>query len=50
IALIVYNNGERRYILAAQGLRVGDTVMSGPSADIRPGNALPIRNIPLGTV
>lgn len=50
IALIVYNNGERRYILAAQGLRVGDTVMSGPSADIRPGNALPIRNIPLGTI
>jgi large subunit ribosomal protein L2 len=50
IALIVYGNGERRYILAAQGLRVGDTVMSGPTADIRPGNALPIRNIPLGTV
>ncbi len=50
IALIVYADGERRYILAAQGLRVGDTVMSGPTADIRPGNALPIRNIPLGTV
>jgi len=50
IALIVYNDGERRYILAAQGLKVGDTVMSGPNADIRPGNALPIRNIPLGTV
>jgi len=50
IALVIYNNGERRYILAAQGLRVGDTVMSGPDADIRPGNALPIRNIPLGTV
>lgn len=50
IALVVYNDGERRYILAAQGLKVGDTVMSGPNADIRPGNALPIRNIPLGTV
>ncbi len=50
IALIVYNDGERRYILAAQGLRVGDKVVSGPNADIRPGNALPIRNIPLGTV
>lgn len=50
IALIVYSDGERRYILAAQGLRVGDKVVSGPNADIRPGNALPIRNIPLGTV
>jgi len=50
IALVIYSDGERRYILAAQGLKVGDTVMSGPNADIRPGNALPIRNIPLGTV
>ena len=50
IALIVYTNGERRYILAAQGLQVGDSVMSGPTAEIRTGNALPIRNIPLGTV
>jgi large subunit ribosomal protein L2 len=50
IALVVYNDGERRYILAPQGLNVGDTVMSGPGADIRPGNALPIRNIPLGTM
>ncbi|MFO7631259.1 MAG: 50S ribosomal protein L2 [Caldilinea sp.] len=50
IALIIYSDGERRYILAAQGMKVGDTVMSGPNADIRPGNALPIRNIPLGTV
>lgn len=50
IALVVYSDGERRYILAAQGMKVGDTVMSGPNADIRPGNALPIRNIPLGTV
>jgi large subunit ribosomal protein L2 len=50
IALVAYTDGERRYILASQGLRVGDTVMSGPTADIRTGNALPIRNIPLGTV
>jgi len=50
IALAVYADGERRYILASQGLKVGDTVMSGPQAEIRTGNALPIRNIPLGTV
>lgn len=50
IALVVYDNGERRYILAAEGLKVNDTVVSGPQADIRVGNALPIRNIPLGTV
>jgi len=50
IALIVYQDGERRYILAPAGIRVGDTIMAGPDADIRPGNALPIRNIPLGTV
>jgi large subunit ribosomal protein L2 len=50
IALVVYSDGERRYILAPVGLRVGDTVMAGPSAEIRPGNALPIRNIPLGTL
>lgn len=50
IALIVYQDGERRYIIAPANLSVGDTVMSGPNADIRPGNALPIRNIPLGTV
>ena len=50
IALVVYASGERRYILAPNGLRVGDTVMSGADADIRPGNTLPIRNIPLGTV
>lgn len=50
IALVVYTDGERRYILAPQGLKVGDTVMSGPQADIRTGNTLPIRNIPLGTV
>ncbi len=50
IALVVYTDGERRYILAAQGLQVGNSVMSGPTAEIRTGNALPIRNIPLGTV
>lgn len=50
IALIIYQDGERRYIIAPANLSVGDTVMSGPNADIRPGNALPIRNIPLGTV
>lgn len=49
IALLFYVDGEKRYILAPLGLSVGDTVMSGPQADIRPGNALPIRNIPLGT-
>ncbi|HEC23977.1 MAG TPA: 50S ribosomal protein L2 [Chloroflexi bacterium] len=49
IALIVYADGEKRYIIAPLGLQVGDTVMSGPGAEIRPGNALPIRNIPVGT-
>lgn len=49
IALVVYNDGEKRYILAPVGLSVGDTVISSSSADIRPGNTLPIRNIPLGT-
>ena len=48
--MVVYDNGERRYILAPEGLKVKDTVVSGPEADIRVGNALPIRNIPLGTV
>ena len=50
IALIVYNDGERRYILAPQGLKAGDNVLSGTQADIRPGNAMPIRAIPLGTL
>ena len=50
IALVVYRDGERRYILAPSEIRVGDTIMSGPNAEVRPGNALPIRNIPLGTV
>ena len=50
IALLEYEDGERRYILAPLGLKVGDTVMSGPTADIKPGNCLPIANIPLGTL
>lgn len=50
IALVVYQDGERRYMLAPAEIRVGDNVMSGPNAEVRPGNALPIRNIPLGTV
>ncbi len=50
IALLFYADGEKRYILAPLGLKVGDTVMSGPSADIKPGNCLPIANIPLGTL
>ena len=50
IALVVFTDGERRYILAPEGVKVNDTVMSGPDAEIRPGNALPIRFIPLGTV
>ena len=50
IALIEYADGERRYILAPVGLAAGDTVVSGANADIKPGNALPIANIPVGTV
>ena len=50
IALLFYADGEKRYILAPLGLKVGDTVMSGPTADIKPGNCLPIANIPLGTL
>ena len=50
IALLNYVDGEKRYILAPLDLKVGDTVVSGAEADIKPGNALPIRNIPLGTL
>jgi large subunit ribosomal protein L2 len=50
IALLNYADGERRYILAPQRLRVGATVSSGPGADIAPGNALPLANMPIGTV
>jgi len=50
IALIQYEDGEKSYILAPVGLKAGDTVVAGPNADIKPGNALPIANIPVGTV
>ncbi len=50
IALLVYADGEKRYIIAPLGLRVGDILMSGPEAEIRVGNALPIANIPVGTL
>ena len=50
IALLEYEDGERRYILAPVGLKVGDTVVSGAASDIKVGNALPLENIPVGTV
>ena len=50
IALLNYADGERRYILAPAGLNVGDMLVSGPGADIKPGNCLPLKNMPLGTV
>jgi large subunit ribosomal protein L2 len=50
IALLHYADGEKRYILAPRLLKQGDVVESGPSSDIKPGNALPLRNIPVGTV
>ena len=50
IALVQYEDGEKRYILAPNGLSVGDKVSAGPDADIKPGNALPLLNIPVGTV
>jgi large subunit ribosomal protein L2 len=50
IALLVYADGEKRYIIAPLGLQVGDVVMNGPDADIRAGNAMPIANIPVGTM
>ena len=50
IALLHYKDGEKRYILQPDGLKVGQTVMSGPEADILTGNALPLKNIPAGTV
>jgi large subunit ribosomal protein L2 len=50
IALLHYVDGEKRYILAPEGLTVGDTVVSGVGADIRPGNSLPLRNIPVGSI
>ena len=50
IALVEYTDGERRYILAPVGLNVGDVIVSSAAADIKPGNALPLANIPVGTV
>jgi len=49
IALLHYLDGEKRYIIAPLGLKVGDRVVAGPEADIKPGNALPLKNIPTGT-
>ncbi len=50
IALIVYADGDKRYIVAAAGVQVGDTVVAGSASDIQPGNALPLASIPVGTV
>ena len=50
IALLHYADGEKRYIVAPLGVKVGDVLQSGPKADIRPGNALPLEKIPLGTI
>jgi large subunit ribosomal protein L2 len=50
LALLVYVDGEKRYIVAPLGLQVGDAIMAGAQADIRPGNSLPISNIPVGTM
>src|SRR5947207_1334831 len=50
IALLHYADGEKRYVLAPTGLVVGDRVEAGPGADIKPGNSLPLANIPLGTM
>ena len=50
LALLVYADGEKRYIIAPLGLKVNDAVMAGPTAEIRPGNSLPISSIPVGTM
>lgn len=50
VALLHYRDGEKRYILAPQQIRVGDVLESGPNADVQPGNAMPLSHIPLGTV
>jgi large subunit ribosomal protein L2 len=50
LALLTYVDGEKRYIVAPLELKVGDIVMSGPAAEVRPGNSLPISNIPIGTM
>ena len=49
IALVQYADGEKRYILHPRGLQVGDTVVAGPGSDVRTGNAMPLREVPLGT-
>jgi len=49
LALLVYADGEKRYILAPLGLKVGDSIVSGPQAEIKPGNSMPLANIPVGT-
>ena len=50
VALLVYRDGEKRYIIAPSGVEVGEVLMSGPEAELKPGNALPIANIPDGTI
>jgi large subunit ribosomal protein L2 len=50
LALLNYSDGEKRYIVAPLGIKVGDTLLSGPQAEIRPGNNLPLSNIPVGTM
>jgi large subunit ribosomal protein L2 len=50
LALLTYVDGEKRYIIAPVGLKVGDSILAGPTAEIRPGNSLPIANIPVGTM
>jgi large subunit ribosomal protein L2 len=50
LALLNYADGEKRYIIAPLGIKVGDTLLSGPQAEIRPGNSLPLENIPVGTM
>ena len=50
IALLTYADGEKRYIIAPQKINVGDVLFSGPDADIKPGNAMPLKSIPVGTI
>ena len=49
LALVLYKDGERRYILAPKGVKAGDEIRSGADAPIKPGNALPLRHIPVGS-
>ena len=50
LALVCYADGERRYVIAAKGIKIGDNIISGENAPIKVGNALPLKNIPLGSV